>query len=232
MNDLVVSEIFGPTVQGEGPSMGRLAYFVRLGLCNLDCSWCDTPYTWDWKGKNGPPQDRKALRHLPVADISRAVAGADLVVITGGEPMMQHRALAGLVDELHRQEHTIEIETNGTLYSPSVRADRFNVSPKLTGSGVEPARAITDNFAAYVQLARLGRAVFKFVVTDGVDLTDVDALVRRFDIPTGAVWLMPEGRDAQSIVTNVGWLAQSAIERNFNLSSRLHVLIWGDKRGV
>ena len=45
---LVVAEVFGPTFQGEGPSAGRRAMFLRLGRCNLDCAWCDTPYTWDW----------------------------------------------------------------------------------------------------------------------------------------------------------------------------------------
>ena len=47
---LAVSEIFGPTHQGEGPSTGRLCGFVRLARCNLSCLWCDTPYTWDWGG--------------------------------------------------------------------------------------------------------------------------------------------------------------------------------------
>ena len=47
MDDLVVAEIFGPTWQGEGPSAGQVAAFVRLGLCNLTCAWCDTAYTWD-----------------------------------------------------------------------------------------------------------------------------------------------------------------------------------------
>ena len=45
---LAVSEIFGPTLQGEGPSSGRRAMFLRLAGCNLSCSWCDTAYTWDW----------------------------------------------------------------------------------------------------------------------------------------------------------------------------------------
>jgi 7-carboxy-7-deazaguanine synthase len=47
------AECFGPTLQGEGKHIGEQAYFIRLGLCNLDCKWCDTPYTWDWTGKNG-----------------------------------------------------------------------------------------------------------------------------------------------------------------------------------
>ena len=45
---LVVNEVFGPTVQGEGPSAGRRCGFVRLGRCNQACTWCDTAYTWDW----------------------------------------------------------------------------------------------------------------------------------------------------------------------------------------
>ena len=44
---LPVSEVFGPTIQGEGPHAGRRVYFVRLGGCNLSCSWCDSAYTWD-----------------------------------------------------------------------------------------------------------------------------------------------------------------------------------------
>lgn len=47
MDTLPVAEVFGPTFQGEGPYAGRIASFVRLGGCNLSCSWCDTPYTWD-----------------------------------------------------------------------------------------------------------------------------------------------------------------------------------------
>lgn len=46
-HSLVVSEVFGPTHQGEGPHAGQLCAFVRLMGCNLSCSWCDTPYTWD-----------------------------------------------------------------------------------------------------------------------------------------------------------------------------------------
>jgi len=44
---LRVAELFGPTVQGEGPAAGERAAFVRLSGCPLACAWCDTPYTWD-----------------------------------------------------------------------------------------------------------------------------------------------------------------------------------------
>ena len=46
---LIVSEIFGPTIQGEGPFSGRRAFFLRLGICNLRCTFCDSKFTWDWE---------------------------------------------------------------------------------------------------------------------------------------------------------------------------------------
>ena len=64
-DELVVAEVFGPTFQGEGPSIGRRAGFVRLGRCNLDCSWCDTPYTWDWDRFD----PAKELRHESVTSV-------------------------------------------------------------------------------------------------------------------------------------------------------------------
>ena len=56
---LRVNEIFGQTFQGEGQTMGKLSAFVRLSGCNLTCVWCDTPYTWDWKGQNGKVYNAK-----------------------------------------------------------------------------------------------------------------------------------------------------------------------------
>src|SRR5260370_42452272 len=56
---LAISEIFGPTFQGEGSSIGRYCYFLRLAGCNQHCAWCDTSYTWDWTGRNGIKYDPK-----------------------------------------------------------------------------------------------------------------------------------------------------------------------------
>src|SRR4051794_5963800 len=96
---LVVSEIFGPTWQGEGPSLGRRCGFVRLGRCNLACTWCDTPYTWDWE-RFDPAVE---LRRTPVDDILSQLDAmdVDMVVISGGEPMLQQRHLALLTQAVH-----------------------------------------------------------------------------------------------------------------------------------
>src|SRR5438093_237600 len=109
MRTLLLSEVFAPTVQGEGPSMGRRCGFVRLGRCNLTCgaglgaTWCcDTPYTWDWKGLLGSRFDpAKELQRCEPEEVLRKFDeeyDVDMVVITGGEPLLQRPALLELCE--------------------------------------------------------------------------------------------------------------------------------------
>lgn len=240
---LLVSEVFGPTIQGEGPSMGRAAMFIRLGLCNLDCAWCDTPYTWDWDGKNGPPQDRDALTPMSVLDVADLVYEATLeadvrlphlYVVTGGEPML-HSNLADLCEVLSAVVD-VEVETNGTIV-PSARlacfVSRFNVSPKLRHSGVPQHRAWRDAaLHEFVALAVAGKAAFKFVVADPDDVDEVCEFVAEFDVPRSAVWLMPEGRSSSQVRAGFANIVPVALREGFNVSSRLHVELWEDCRGV
>ena len=144
-DSLVVNEIFGPTIQGEGSSCGRQATFLRLGGCNLSCVWCDTPYTWDWTGKNGVAYDQKTeLRSMKFDEIRMqlvkcSVSPLTLLVVTGGEPMLQGEALESFFASLVQSgccPRRIEIETAGTIFR--VFSDSrvyFNVSPKLENSG-------------------------------------------------------------------------------------------------
>lgn len=232
---LTVSEVFGPTVQGEGPSAGRRCVFIRLGLCNLDCSWCDTPYTWDWTGKNGPPQDRSLLDRVEVTDLlARAAELSDpcVLVISGGEPLVQRAALGPLVMSARARGWEVEIETNGTL-APTIDlaawVTRWNVSPKLPHSGVPSTKAIVPE--ALRTLADLD-ACFKVVAATPADIDLAHGLLcEQLGIPTDRVWIMPEGRDAPTITARLAALADRAIARGFNLTTRLHVLAWGDERG-
>jgi 7-carboxy-7-deazaguanine synthase len=98
---LRVAELFGPTFQGEGPSAGQRASFVRLGMCNLDCSWCDTPYTWD----SGRFDLDAELRWMSAAQVwqESAATGAGLLVVTGGEPLIQQGALVPLIGAAGRR---------------------------------------------------------------------------------------------------------------------------------
>lgn len=231
-----VSEVFGPTVQGEGPSTGRRCGFIRLGGCNLECVWCDTPYTWDWKGKNGQRFDPSAeLRDMDpetlVAMLTRM--NVDMAVITGGEPLVQSSGVADLVSRLNAAGMSVEIETNGTRPIPAGltgRRVRFNVSPKLSNSGepyekrVKPA--VLSGFAERADTA------FKFVVADQAELGEVREIVEAAHVHASQVWVMPEGKTPEAVSAGVAAIADAAIRYGWNVTPRLHVIVWGDRRGV
>lgn len=182
--DLVVAELFGPTFQGEGPSAGQQAVFVRLSNCNLACSWCDTAFTWDWARF-----DRAAEQRLVSVDDVRGWVlrhPTRLVIVTGGEPLLQQRHLIPLVDALAGAGLRIEVETNGTIApQPELAAavTAFNVSPKLGNSGMTRDRRIHG--PVLTSLVASGKAVFKFVVRDLVDLDEIDALCAAFGVDAG-----------------------------------------------
>lgn len=234
--DLVVNEIFGPTVQGEGRSLGRRCAFLRLGGCNLSCSWCDTPYTWDWTGAGdtGVAHDpRKELHRRPVEEVVAELLGLDteLIVISGGEPLGQQERLIPLVAALTGHGKEIEIETNGThaAHPELITAGvRFNVSPKLSHSGDPRQRRIVP--AALTSLSALPQSTFKFVCQNTRDLDEVAELVAAFDL--SSVWIMPIGRSADDVTKHMSELADAVVERGWNLTTRLHTLVWDDKRGV
>ena len=221
---LVVSEVFGPTFQGEGPTLGRRAAFVRLGRCNLTCSWCDTPYTWDWD-RFDPAAE---LSRRPVAEVVGEVEamGVDRVVLTGGEPLLQQRNLGPFLAACAERGWAVEVETNGTVAPTAEVAagvERFNVSPKLANSGVERATAVVP--AALAALASTGKAAFKFVVTGPDDLDEIAAL------GVEPVYVMAEGTTPDAVLATTRAVAEAVAARGWHLTTRLHVLLWGDERG-
>lgn len=214
MTRLAVAEIFGPTFQGEGPNAGRLCHFLRLGGCNLACSWCDTPYTWDATRFNL----RQEIKNLDLEVVRDDLAFAKHVVITGGEPLLQADAIWELLNPF---EQTYEIETNGTIAPPHWHrwVDQWNVSPKLSNSG---RRSVLHN-----DWYSTPNVAFKFVVKEVADFDEVAS----FGTPDHQTWIMPEGTTASDVLTT-GWdIADDVAERGWNLTLRMQTLLWGAERG-
>lgn len=228
--DLVINEMFGPTVQGEGPSTGRYARFIRLFGCHLACVWCDSAHTHDRRRYD------LAAEHqiLSVEDVLSWLSDgpAGLVVITGGEPLLQPRVLERLVCAL-RERHLatdIEIETSGTIAPTALitaAVTRFNVSPKLAHSQLRPHQRIRP--AVVTDLAASGKAIWKFVVHDVDDLHEIQELVTAYDLHP--VWVMPEGTDSTTVLARMRLLADPVLAHGWNLSTRLHTLLWDNDRG-
>ena len=224
-------EIFA-SLQGEGPSAGQPCAFVRLSRCNLACSWCDTAYTWRFTGPDA--FDRKAEQVvLPESDVAGRIRtlGQDRLVVTGGEPLLQGAALARMLARLPGMQ--VEIETNGAVAPPpalETLVHQYNVSPKLAHSGNPAERALVPERLA--TFAADPRAFFKFVVASEADLAEVAALQERYGIPAERVFVMPEGTDSATLHARMGWLGPASAKRNWRLSDRLHIHLYGDTRGT
>ncbi len=159
-----VIEIFRSR-QGEGPNAGREAVFLRLALCNLRCVWCDTKYSW------------RGGVNMNIHDVySRLVELGNNVkhlVVTGGEPLLWINELIPLLRMIKDLGWYVEVETNGTIPPNGLinYVDEFNVSPKLSNSGV-PMR-VRINEPAIREFVISGKAVFKFVIEDQKDKEEV-----------------------------------------------------------
>jgi len=229
---MLINEYFGPTIQGEGVHAGQRVGFIRLADCNLACSWCDTPYSWDWE-RFDKTVERRDVSVLELTEIIRSWK-VKRVIITGGEPLIQQ---PGLI-ELFRLNADInfDIETNGTIAPKEELAawtDMFCVSPKLAHSGdIEKKRLKQASLEAFSNLAYESIAFFKFVIEKLEDLDEVDSIVKEYAIDKTAVWIMFEGKDAQTQLERMRTLSEGVIARGYNISPRLHVLTWDTKRGV
>ena len=236
------------SVQGEGKSIGIPSVFVRTSLCNLHCIWCDTDYTWNWLGTRFPhvndnnPGYRKFNKKDWIAACTPEQVAAEVsrfpcsnIIFTGGEPMLQQDALAALVGALRqlRPAYRFEVETNGTLMPTAgfeSVIDQYNVSPKLANS--YNSQKLREKPAVCQFFAKNPKANFKFVVAEKADLEEVFRLLHCYAIAADKVWLMPEGSNRQTLAKRRRWVVEVCKAHGFRYSDRLHVQIWGSKKGV
>lgn len=227
---LPVSEQFGPTIQGEGPFAGQSVQFLRLGGCNLSCSWCDTAYTWD-----GSRFDLRAeLTPRTGEDIGDALIPDLPLVLSGGEPLLhQHNpALRYVLGHAVNLGCEIHVETNGTVAPDTgmrVAVTSFAVSPKLAHAGPHRGRQDPALHPDWPQIARWHEGVFlKVVVRDGPDVREVARWADELGWPRRRVWVMPLGTRVEDLLRCWGEIAAAAADVKINASQRLHVLAWGD----
>ncbi|MDT0377214.1 7-carboxy-7-deazaguanine synthase QueE [Streptomyces sp. DSM 42041] len=251
MGQLKISQVFGPTIQGEGSAAGRHCLFVRTFHCPLECEWCDTPYTWavtDAKAaahrdgfkyeRDEPGYGLKRMEPWEVLDRLLALWDVQdrptVIVVSGGEPMVQQPALIPLLHTLAEWGNEVHVETAGIL-APLPEFDacvtQYNVSPKLASSGNRLSKRYRP--AALEALRDTGRAWFKFVLTSEWEAElagEVDGIVRDCSLDARRVMVMPEGAEAEGNVRLARKFADAATRRGYGVSFRTHVLLWGNDR--
>lgn len=236
-NDLLpLNAVFGPTYQGEGPHTGRRCHFIRLGHCNLACTWCDTPYTWD-STRYDLDQENPWVGAQEVLDRLGALPMGHIVVLSGGEPLMhqQRKALHAVLTDLAIKGVPVHVETNGTIPPSPLMVEKishFTVSPKLANNGADPERRRVRPRALeeFAELARTGRACFKFVASTEQDLHEIDYLVGHYELPAHQVWVMPEGTSTVQVIAHHRHLVKLMEYRPYNTTTRMHTLLWEDER--
>lgn len=226
---LKISEIFY-SLQGEGTNIGVPSIFIRTALCNLQCSWCDTKYTWDWNQYDYNIE----VRELHFSDIEDLLSrfSAQNLVITGGEPLLQQESLARLLEGIRFSRFVTEIETNGTIKPiPQLEkcVNQWNVSPKLSNSN---NRLAIDHPASIEYFTNSKKSFFKFVVQNTIDVDEVKQFVDRYGISNDKVILMPQAQTKDELMERSGFVAEEAKKNCYRFSTRLQVSLWSRKRGV
>jgi organic radical activating enzyme len=230
---LPVSEMPFCTLQGEGRYAGMACQFLRLGGCNLSCSWCDTPYTWD----GGRFDLRTEIRPTRVCDIVAQLTPELPLVLTGGEPLLhQHRdAFAALLRSCAALHCKVHVETNGTLdpcQEVRIWAQHFTISPKLPNAGAHRGGQSPVMHPGWHDRTLYPRADLKFVCLGDVDVHAAYSYACTIGWPRERVWVMPEGTDPDTLLARWPEIASAASDLGINACQRLHVLAWGDTRGT
>ncbi len=220
------------SIQGEGMLAGVPSIFIRTSGCNLRCVWCDTPYTsWSPEGI-----DRSVDSLL---EETRSYPAARHAVVTGGEPMIAEQ-IVPLTKGLRELDLHITIETAGTVYQP-VSCDLMSISPKLRNS--TPVSREGGRWAAQHDRLRYQPEVLrqlmaeyphqlKFVVSDPGDLEEIQAILDETRGDRARVILMPEGTRLETLQQRAGWLAEVCKTEGFRYGPRLHIDLFGNRRGT
>ncbi|MBL4667364.1 MAG: 7-carboxy-7-deazaguanine synthase QueE [Sneathiella sp.] len=235
-----IDEIFGPTIQGEGALIGQPTVFVRTGGSDYRCSWCDTLHAVDSKYRHlWKPMTAQSIWD----EVSKLSGGHPLVVsLSGGNPAIQ--PLGELIDLGHQHGYRFALETQG-----SVSKDWFSELDVLTLSPKPPSSQMSPDWAQFDQcLEKAGdkpEIALKIVIFDDADYAFAKEAAGKYpDLP---VYLQPVNHtppppdksdapiDIDGITRRLDWLTSKVVnDRWFSATvlPQLHVLIWGNKRGV
>ncbi|HRG55017.1 MAG TPA: 7-carboxy-7-deazaguanine synthase QueE [Lacunisphaera sp.] len=230
---MLISEIFH-SLQGEGELTGVPSVFVRTSGCNLRCNWCDTPYaSWNPEGVQ-----------MSVAEIVAEVTKhpARHVVLTGGEPMVA-KEIHELAAALKQRGYHITIETAATIAPEGIACDLASLSPKLKNSAPDERLSATwrekhDALRWQPAVVKAWLATYgyqlKFVVSQLADVDEIETMLAQLgtDLPRAKVLLMPEGTTVEALRAKAGWLGELCKARGYRYAPRLHIELYGNKRGT
>ncbi len=210
------------SINGEGTRSGQLAYFIRFPVCNLHCSFCDTR----WACKDGDWEQKTTEELVELVKSS----GAELVTLTGGEPMLQPE-LRDLIETLTKECKVLcEIETNGSIDiseydGPCIRPS-FTLDCKLPGSGMEEHMLYSN----YNHLRKTDTV--KFVCGSAEDLDRAREIIDRFDLTSKCTVFLSPVFGSIEPADMVTYMTEHKMSK-VRLQLQIHKFIWDpEEKGV
>ena len=228
-----IKEIFY-SIQGEGRDIGRPSVFVRFSGCNLNCTFCDSSFAS--KISNRDNVTTKSLYNTIMSFYNTHNKYRINIIFTGGEPMLQQKYISEIIDMLYDDERVIkfniQIETNGTtpIKFDNLKLCDFNISPKLSNSGNDLKKSINKETISSFKNSIY--SIFKFVVKDISDIKEINNFVTSNKIKKEKIYLMPEGYNQKDLKDKTLWLIEICKRHGYNFTPRIHIDIYGNKRGV
>jgi len=240
MSEIRVSEIFGPTIQGEGALIGLPTVFVRTGGCDYRCSWCDSLHAVD-------TVYRDQWQPMTTNDIWDKVSELSgnkpiMVTLSGGNPAIQ--PFGDLIALGHVAGYKFALETQGSVSKPwFADLDMLVLSPKPPSSGMVIDWSMFDD--CLNKAGAKPKTVLKIVIFDDTDYGFAKEVAMRY--PHLPIYLQPCNDtppsadeydapiDQNQVIDKMLWLVEKVAEDQWfdaYVLPQLHVILWGNKRGV
>lgn len=218
-----INQIFF-SIQGEGPSIGQPAIFIRMSGCNRNCTWCDSNYH---------KHIDKNLNSQSILNLLIQNPNCNRLIFTGGEPFLQQNEICDFLIKnwLILRNKKIEFETNGsieiekslkTIIDNNLYKFQFNVSPKLYSSG---NKSISCLYYQFKEIKEPNNVIFKFVYVKNY-FFEITNFVHGVKISPENVFIMPEGATKIEQEFLMDEVVEYCKLYGFTFSPRLHVLIW------
>ncbi|MEN6385256.1 MAG: 7-carboxy-7-deazaguanine synthase QueE [Phycisphaerales bacterium] len=216
-----ISEIFY-SLQGEGFLAGVPSILIRVAGCPLRCKFCDTTYA----------SNAKEGKKLSISQILKQIKKypTKYVVITGGEPMVcpQLPLLCNALKKYH-----ITVETSGIKYVPGLKCDLMSISPKLSNAYFKPS-----DRSKYLKIEEIQKFItkydyqFKFVIEKEKDIKEVQQTLKKLkNVNLSKVMLMPQAKNPADYLKRSYLVSRLCKKLGFAFSPRLHIMLWGNKKG-
>ncbi len=228
-----ISEIFGPTIQGEGALIGQPTIFVRMGGCDYRCSWCDSMHAVDSKYRH----EWETMSANDIFENIEKLSGNEplMISLSGGNPAIQD--LKSLIDMGHGRGYKFALETQGSIAKDwFADLDILTLSPKPPSSGEKTNWNMLDKCLSAAN--NNPEIAMKIVIMNDDDYTYARSVQAKY--PQYPLYLQPANHSLEKLDINgmderMLWLIDTVMQDKWfdvRVLPQLHVMLWGNKKGV